>query len=150
MPNALAVVQSFPNHKTHHQDGGDDEVVATGLVGRVEYVDRGDAESADFAIGDFTTDGDFHDLDLSSIIDAGAKLVVLRVYINDDQIESSLVLRKNGNSDDKNTNRITMLVANVGMHSTFLVAPDSSGLIEYQATNRTWTTMSFFVLGWFV
>lgn len=148
--NTIPILGGIGDHASTHQNGGDDEIDATGLAGRINYVDRGDPSENDFNVGDLTADGSFHDLDLSSIIDAGSKLVLLRVFLQDDAVQMSLIVRKNGNSNDRATNRIRTQVSNVGIQGIFLVSPDSSGLIEYRLSNTSFTTITINVLGWFV
>jgi hypothetical protein len=112
------------------------------------FFDRGDPTAVDFAVGDLTTDSTWNDLDLSSIIDAGAVAVVLSVTIEDGATESTLDFRKNGNSNAIAIASISTQVVDVPCSSTLTVALDSNGVIEYRGSNLTFSTINITVLGW--
>jgi len=114
------------------------------------YVDRGDYGGYDFQIGDFTTDGGWYDLDLSSIIPAGAKAVTLRMIVEDDAANSYMGIRENGNVNAYNRVEIRTQVANVPFCCDVIVALDSNRKIEYSTVNTTWTTINMVVKGWWI
>lgn len=117
----------------------------------VNYVDRGDPAAVDFAVGALTTDGAWHDLDLSSIVPASAKAVILRAAIEDDAASSAFAFRKNGNSNAINIARQTTQVSGVTIHIPPTIVPvDANRVVEYLATNTTWTTINIAVCGWFI
>ena len=117
----------------------------------VNYVDRGDPAAADFAVGALTTDGAWHDLDLSSIVPASAKAVIIRAQIEDNAAGSIFAIRKNGNSNIVNNARQVTQVADVSIHITPTIVPvDTNRVIEYFASNTTWTTINIAVCGWFI
>lgn len=118
------------------------------------YVDRGDPSAVDFSIGDFTKDGVYHDLDLSSIVPAEAAgkrvhvTVALRKSVDGG---SSFALRENGNSNSINFAGADCNDANKTTYHDLWVICDSNRIIEYVATNiATWTTMNLTVRGWMV
>lgn len=115
------------------------------------YVDRGDPAAVDFAVGDLTTNGAWHDLDLSSIVPAGAKSVILYVAMRDTAADVIVIFRKNGNSNSINVGG----VANEDSHATsqrgdIIVALDSNRVIEYFTTNTSIDTLNITVKGWFI
>lgn len=112
--------------------------------------DRGDPASVDVAVGSLTTDGSWHDLDLSSIVPAGASFVVLYVELKDDAASSSILFRKNGNSNAMNVGAITTQVANILTRGDIIVACDSNRVIEYLTSNLTFDTINITVKGWTV
>ena len=117
----------------------------------VNYVDRGDPAAVDFAVGALTTDGAWHDLDLSSIVPASAKAVIIRAQIEDNAAGSIFAIRKNGNSNIVNNARQVTQVADVPIHITPTIVPvDTNRVIEYFASNTTWTTINIAVCGWFI
>jgi len=142
--------ESTAAHATKHQYGGSDEIDATLLVGRVNYVDRGDPVANDFVETDLTTDATYRDLDLSSIIPANTKLVLLRIMITDNSVSSMLSFRKNGNSGGYNIARVRTQISGVSNDANLLVSPDSNGVIEYHASNVAWDSIKIVVRGWFV
>lgn len=112
------------------------------------FHDRGDPSSSDKTAANFTTDDTWRDLDLSSIVPAGTKTISLRLTVRDDAAGSLLAFRKNGNSNGINDGEIYTQVANVYNSADILVACDSNRVIEYKATNTTWTDIYLVVKGW--
>lgn len=112
------------------------------------YTDRGDPSAYDFVVGDLTTDGTWRDLDLSAIVPAGAKAINLHVWIKDNLINSSLVVRKKGYTNWPNKLGGKTQTANQDFYINGTVACDTDRKISYSATNTTWTTISICVMGW--
>ncbi len=128
-----------------YTDGGDFVTVAvTGT-----YVDRGDPSVHDYTNA-FTTDGTWYDLDLSSVVPAGAIAVSLFVYLVDDATGSTLIFRKNGNSNEVNVSSCVTKIINTAFSFDVITVLDSNRVIEYKATNTTWTTIIVSVKGWWI
>jgi hypothetical protein len=111
--------------------------------------DRGDPSAYDFTLGDLTTNGTWQDLDLSSIVPEDAIAVVLRVSIQDDATNNVLRFRKNGNSNTHSMQVVNTQVADLVNNAQFIVFCDTDRVIEYYATNTTWTAINIVVTGWF-
>lgn len=96
-----------------------------------------------------TTDGANHDWDISSIVGTGKRFVHLRVDIQDDAAGSTLDIRMKGqtNSHDALTTRTQ--VPGVTIQNDGWVMTDDSGVVEYIATNTTWSSIELLVRGWF-
>ena len=114
------------------------------------YVDRGDPAAADFAVGDFTTDASWNDLDLSSIVPAGAVAVHLYVVINDNAAGSAMLFRKNGNSNAFNIGRVATHVTGITESGDVITTLDSNRVIEYWGTNVAFVSIDVTVKGWFI
>lgn len=114
------------------------------------YIDRGDPSAADFIITDFTTDGAWHDLDFSSIIPPGAVLVHFYLTLQDNDAFSYIQFRKKGNSNAVNLEVCMELIANLSFYWGLFVSCDSDGVIEYLASNTTFTSVIIIVRGWFI
>ena len=114
------------------------------------FIDRGDPASADFAVGDFTTDLTWCDLDLSSIVPAGAKAVVLKIEVKDGSLEQFVQFRKNGNSNIYANFLVYTQTANIRFAGQGIVPCDANRVIEYRTANTTFTNIDVTVLGWFV
>lgn len=112
------------------------------------FVDRGDPVGFDFAVGDFITDGTWRDLDLSGIVPAGAKAVSLKVYVEDNLVGQSFLLRENGNTNPYNAPIILTQIANVPCGADLIVVCDSNRVVEYFASNTTWTALFLVVKCW--
>jgi len=116
------------------------------------FIDRGDPSAFDFTLSGtpLTTDGTWRDLDLSSIVPAGAKLVLFIVYILDDAANSAFGIRKNGNSNAFNSGFCRTQVANIPNYIDMLVPCDTNRVVEYFATSLTWSDIGITVKGWWV
>ncbi len=114
------------------------------------YADRGDPVNADFTLGDLTTDGTFQDLDLSSIVPAGAVAVDLTVFVSDNAPNSFILFRKKGNSNISAVKTVRTQSALAGNDGGFTVACDSNRVIQYVTTNTTFSIISITVTGWFL
>jgi hypothetical protein len=114
------------------------------------FVDRGDPSGFDLTLGSMTTDGNWHDWDLSSIVPAGATAVLISARITDDAAGSLFQLRENGNSNVYNTSVISTQVANIGFFMDMITACDTNRIVEYTAENLTWTAINLTVRGWWV
>lgn len=136
-------------HSTSHEDAGDDEVDFSGIDGRVNYVDRGDLSFWDFVSLNFTLDGNWNELDLSSILPKGDILVRFKLSITDNAINSLMEFRKNGNSNEINIASSRTQVADITCETDLSVMCDSDGIIEYRATNTSWSSIGLAVLGWY-
>lgn len=110
------------------------------------FVGRGDPAAADKT--DFITDGIYRDWDLSAIVPAGAKVVLLKGNIADDVSGSVFAVRKNGQTNEYNASRIRTQVANLSFDMDMVVECDANRVVEYKATNTTWTYIGFSVSGW--
>ena len=117
------------------------------------FQDRGDTASTDYDVGDLTTDGAWHDLNLATDVDAGiasAKAVALQVRVVSPSLGKVVQFRKNGNSNGTNTAKIEPSVTGISFFSDLIVAVDSSGIIEYNAVSETYNTLSIVVKGWWI
>ena len=146
----MTEIGRLPQHKTTHQKGGSDEIDATGLAGRVNYIDRGDPAGWDFQVSDLTTNGAWHDLDLSAIVPAGAKQVHISAYIQDDASTTSLSFRKKGNTQVINVLSGYVPAANTVAKFEGFVTLNAARIIEYMATNQTWSGIYIAIRGWLI
>lgn len=113
------------------------------------YVSRGDPSADDFTQATLTMDNAFHDLDLSSIVPAGAVMVKVRIYLSDDHANATFSLRKNGNSNNKANSVLTNQVVGVAISDVFEVECDANRVIEYRASEAL-STLQIVVLGWWL
>jgi len=114
------------------------------------YVDRGDPDAADFNVGTLTTDSTWRDLDLSSIVDAGASAVNLHLFIQDDVVDSEFRFRAKGNSNIWARSGLRTQVANLFNGGSMVVALDSNRVCQYYGENLAFTAIYITVLGWWV
>lgn len=116
---------------------------------RPTYVNRGDPAASDFVKADLTTDDNWHDLDFSTIIPAGAIAVNLQLVILASTTQRYFILRKKGNSNAYAAPTVRTQVANGVNDACFVVSLDSNRKCQYKASNIVWTVIAISVLGWF-
>lgn len=113
------------------------------------FVDRGDPAAVDKAIGDFTTDATWRDLDLSSIVPDGAKAIALQVAVRNNTQPNGVQFRKKGNSNTINVSYVRISVNDVIVNQDVIVPCSTARVIQYNADNVTWTTLNVTVKGYF-
>lgn len=123
--------------------------IQTGQSG-MRYVSRGDVADYDWRLGDFTTDGEMRDLDLSAIIPVGTILVAIGLSAKDNAGSKYLQFRTNGFTNLRNIESRFTQGANIQHSSTLWLAPDVNGVIEYRIQSATWSIIDMVVLGWFI
>lgn len=121
-------------------------------VGRVveSYISRGDpvVETYDYTAASFTKDGAWHDLDLSALVPAGAKIVRLGGNVTDDVTGSVFKLRKKDSASEYTTSLIRTSVINLAADYEFAVECNANRVIQYWTSNVTWVAIYLTVLGW--
>lgn len=137
-------------HKASHGVNGTDPIDCTGLVGRINLIDRGDPAAPDWTEISLTKDGAWHDLDLSPIVPAGAIAVQLRCHLIDDVAGSLIIFRKNGNTNLYNCQSMSIQVANIPRDRCMTVFCDTNRVIEYFASGVVWTSIQLVVCGWWI
>jgi hypothetical protein len=116
--------------------------------GGMQFVDRGDPAAWDFEVGDFTTDGAWHDLDLSGIIPAGVSMVQINITFSDDNPGSWILFRKKGNVNEFNMDVARSQVTDVINDACVMVQPDINGIIQYKTFSTAFTIINLVVRGW--
>jgi hypothetical protein len=111
--------------------------------------DEGDVAAVDYAVGNFTKDATWRDLDISGIVGAQKCLVALRVVCSSGTPGEVFAVRTNGDTNGINIDQIYAQVANVVNAATLWVETDASGVIEYYASTLAagWTTLNMTVAG---
>lgn len=102
--------------------------------------------TVDFDVGDLTTDGDWHSLDLSSIVGKHETLVKLFVQVNDGAVDSSIRFRPYGSTNFMGVCRTQVIDVYNDAHIE--CKTDSEGVIEYKASDVTFTAINITVTGW--
>lgn len=114
-----------------------------------KFTNRQDPATSDFNQGTLTHDAAWHEMDLSSIIPAGTKLVMLRVQLIAVPTIGVMKVRRNGNTNDVNTDVASMETVGFPELRTLWVVPDADGKVEYWFTDVTWIAIAVSVAGWF-
>lgn len=141
-----------PNYSGMINFGDSDSQNRTVIIGHYEsfpsmyFTNRGDPPAYDFT--SFTTNGAWQDLDLSGIVPIGATRILIKVYVTDDVAGSVIEFRKNGSANTVVDAVAREYVANIPHYYDLIVPCDSNRIIEYLATNTTFTSLGLTVKGW--
>lgn len=114
------------------------------------YRDRGDPAGNDFTKVDLTTDGNWHDLDLSSIVPEHAKAVLLYYRFRSNTVDSYVSFRENGNVNTFNKEQGRIPVAGTVQDRTGIVSLDTNRKIEYRIQNIVWDFIDIVIRGWWL
>jgi len=114
-----------------------------------QFHDRGDPIAFDFFKENLITDQTWRDLDLSSIVPAGAVAVVLHLRVVDDAVSSYIDFRKKGNTSSFNVGSIRTQGINVYYEPDLIIPCNVDRVIQYYAKDTTWTAINIVVKGWF-
>lgn len=115
-----------------------------------KLVDRGNASDYDFRTGNLTKDGNWHELDLSGIVGAGARFVTLKVVAQTTTYRQSFYAKVIGYANDYNGFVIFTNVVDVDISGEFTLPLSIDKKIEYKTTPATWTALSLIVLRWII
>lgn len=137
----------FPHGPSHEKDG-EDEIDVTGLPGAGAFTDRGDPAGPDFTAFSLTQDGQWHDLDLSSIVAAGATLILLWVKLQNSSAGKYCWLRQNGNENAGNISYMETQVADQSQGYDCQVFCDANRVIEYIFEADGWAVTDITIKGW--
>ena len=123
------------------------------------FVDAGDSSNFDFtlagtgtlqplATNPLTTDMTWRDLDLSALVPAGAKAVMISAVIQDGLVNQRLHFRNKDNANVYNSSRTRTQAANVINDVTLLCGIDSDRVMQFRAENTVWTALNINIMGW--
>lgn len=111
-------------------------------------IDRGDPVVWDFTKADFIYDMGWHDLDLSPIVGAQERLVLIRYEIVDIFAFTPFQMRTKGNINVGNTMYFINQVANIPFPGSDWVYTNADGKVSYLAPMDEPTTLNLTVGGW--
>jgi len=137
-------------HRVSHQDGGNDEIDATELTGRCDFVDRGDPPAWDYTITNFPISDVWTELDLSSIIPSGAKAALFRFVGVSNNANEPFDLRKKGNSNIINVSYNYTQAAGIVICKDCIVHLSTDRKIDYYRSGTGWTGLYLLVAGWWI
>lgn len=121
-----------------------------GADGVGNFVDRGTLSAFDWVLANFTRGGVWTELDISSIVGTGLRLVLLRAMVR--TTSAGIAFEFRPKSPDYGHNKFTgwTQVANVYYGLDIWVLTDSAGKLVYNFVGDTWDTINLLVRGWFV
>lgn len=115
-----------------------------------KFVAKADQDSYDFTKVDLDTDYTIHDLDVSGIVDKGAKAVVLWVAFRSPTVPAECRFSSKGYGGVYLKDLHVINVADVTKGFMTIVPLTNTGLFSYQIANETWTLININVVAWFV
>lgn len=133
---------------TQGEQGVQGEQGIQGEAGDFNYTDHGDVAAYDKTLGDFVCNSTWYELDLSGIVGAANRLVLISLQIEADSPGKEFGLRTNGYSNNFNRTILRTQVADVLFRGDVWVYTDASGKLQYIAVTANWTTINLAVRGW--
>lgn len=113
------------------------------------YVSNGDVAANDYDKSDFTWDSSWYELDISSKVPAGVKLVHLEVTHRPSVVGNWMYFRKNGYSNSYNMAKFNPTVMGVDHNHDVFIEVDSDRIFEYKGGSSP-TTFNVVVKGWLI
>jgi len=119
------------------------------VKGGVDFVDRGSLDTVDYQTGDLTKDGNWHDLDVSSIVGTARRLVQVHCVCYATDAPKYVAFRTKGYTGLANRfiDYTQYDGRSIGLE-TFIYT-DENGIIQYRFESATWTVINITIRGWF-
>ena len=117
--------------------------------GGMTFVSRNNPAAADWTKATLNTDGNWHTLDLTSIIPATAKVVLFNVYASSNAAGNGIRLRPVGASNGFNDCELNVMVSGQKHNHNVLVVP-VAGSIDYAITTSAGLSLNLTIVGWFL
>lgn len=116
------------------------------------FIDRGDPSAVDWDLADFTVDTNWHDLDCSVTVPAGAKAILFQVRFAHSTVAGEFFyMRKNGNVNTSNVSAVSIFSA-VAINIDIIVPCDSNRIVEYKLLPPgvgSYDFLDITIKGWF-
>lgn len=121
------------------------------VVAGMEFVDRGGVVTADFDKVALGLTGTYQDLDLSSIVGSGRRLVLLRISGHSSVAGKYLYIKDKGFTGEENTSDIYTQKDGTYFRVDSWVTTDENGKVLIRGTvEASWSWLDITVAGWFV
>lgn len=115
----------------------------------VQWTDREDIAAVDYNVTTLTADGNWHDLDISSIVGAGKKLVVIESNLKDNAGGKVMLMRTKGNVNEINVSPCGTVKADKTCSRNMLLYTNENGVVQYIIDTGVWAITDLTVRGWF-
>lgn len=110
--------------------------------------DRGEYNSWDYQIGDLTCNSLFHDMDLSAIVGAAARLVCIRLQWASNNDGDSFEFRTKYGASVKNEAARRTQGSPATQEADIYVITDPDGIVEYSFLTGAFTTVRICIRHW--
>lgn len=112
------------------------------------YINRGDPDEWDFVLGDFIRDYQWHDLDLSTIVPEGTKLVHFRLHTSASTAHKSIAFKHPDCTYSKNCMILFSQVPQITTTEDFWCAVNAARCVKYRAASEGFTALNLLIRGW--
>jgi len=109
---------------------------------------RTDLDTYDFVLADFTTDGNWRELDLSDILPSNAQAIVIYCHVQDNAAGNSIEFRSFYDTTDIISVEATTNVANQPLDTEGMIDVSERKVIKYKGTNTTFSAINFAIRGY--
>ena len=113
------------------------------------FVDRGDPAGSDWTQAGLTMDNAWHDLDMSGVVPAGTKAVLVRICTKSAGVGDYLQIRKKGNANALNVITCKTIVAAVQQWVDGTVFCNGDRKVQYLAS-VAFTNILITIGGWWI
>ena len=115
-----------------------------------QFLKKPDQQTYDFTLTDFTRDYQYHDLDLSAKVPAGAKAVMLWGAYKSDTPDCEANFAQNVHTGEYLKDIFFQHVANIGTTLDSTIPLDGDRIIQYRFSNVTYQYINISVVGWWI
>lgn len=119
-------------------------------AGVAGFTDRGDPGASDWLLGDLIEDNAYHDLDLSAIVPAGAKAVLLFTWYKATAVAKAIYFKTKGNVNAIAVSANRTVAAGLHHLQDHVVACDENRVIEYKMNSPESDYVDIVVKGWWM
>lgn len=117
---------------------------------RVEWIDRGDIDAVDYTKDTLTADDNWHDLDISSIVGATQRLVLLNSHLRDNAGGKEMLMRTKGNVNEINIAPCGTIKADKTCSRNMFLHTDKNGVVQYKIESGVWAYIDLVIRGWYL
>ena len=114
----------------------------------VKLYSAGDLQDAQFAVGDFTKDGSYNELDISGIVPVGTKIILVFIKYLAAEQGKNFIFRPKGYTDYYNALNDYTEQGSLPYYKDGLIWVSSDRIIEYNISAATWAIFDFTIRGW--
>lgn len=114
------------------------------------FVKRTPQVANDLIETDLTLDGAYHDWDMSSIIPINTQAVLIQLNLQALVSNGFFLFREKGIGAVVNVSQAQTAVAGVLVREMLVAVPSQGRILEYLGKNTTWTSITIFVMGWWI
>ncbi len=111
--------------------------------------DRGDVAVYDYIEATLTADGAWHDLDISGIVGASRRLVVIESNLKDNAGGKTMIMRTKGNVNEINVSPCGTITADKTCSRNMILYTDINGVLQYKIESGVWAIIDLAIRGWF-